>query len=435
VIFATVIAYEAANPDQLPFTWPSVGKGAIISAARVAIRTYERGGTNELNSYLDELQQDTGLQAGLFDSVGRELGIGIVNVRPPTGLATYPEGQLMIETPGRSSGIRLSGPSGRSYAFVAKVPRRERSGFWSRTFLFSLILTGALVCGFLAHHITAPVVHLRAVASKFSQGDLSARITLPNVLRRRDEIGGLAGDFNQMATQIERLMKAQQRLIADVSHELRSPLTRLGLALGLVRKHVGGEVGALGRMERELDRLNTLIGQLLTLSRLEGVEKPPPMETLDLSGLVKEISADADFEAASMDCGVQLLQCDPCSMLGARDLIRSALENVVRNAVKYTRPNTDVLIRLQAAEFPRAASIIVQDHGPGVPVEALPHIFEPFYRADDARDRGSGGSGLGLAITQQIVKLHGGSVIAVNRAEGGLELRMTLPIVGQRDQV
>ncbi|HEY3841236.1 MAG TPA: ATP-binding protein [Bryobacteraceae bacterium] len=430
VICATLLGYELSNPDQLPFSWPRVGKGAIVSAARTSIDIYERSGSGQLTSYLEVLEQDTGLEAGLFDSSKHQLGTRAPSPKLPDEMATYPAGQLMIRLRGRAAGVRLAGSSGRSYLFVATVPRREASGFWSRTFLLSFSLTGALLCYLLARYITAPMIHLRAVTSMFSCGDLTARITLPGVLQRQDEIGGLAGDFNQMAARIETLVKAQQRLIADVSHELRSPITRLSLALGLVRRRQGGDIGVpLARIEREVERLNTLIGQLLTLSRLEGVDKSPPMEILDLSALVKEISADADFEAASMSRGVQLVECDACSMLGARDLIRSAVENVVRNAVKYTAPNTDVLVTLSNMNHEGMALVVVQDHGPGAPVEALPHIFEPFYRVDDARDRRSGGSGLGLAITHQIVKLHGGSVCAVNRDGGGLELRVTLPVV------
>jgi len=429
LICVIVIGYELTNPDQLPFVWPRVGKGAIVSAARVAVETYERGGPAQLAQYLATLEQDTGLEADLLDSSNRNLGGRALGPSPPDDLAAYPVGQLVIRVRQRLAAVRLSGRVDRSYSFVATVPRREAGGFWSRTFLVMLILTGAVMCYLLARYITSPVVHLRAAAARFSHGDLSARITLPGVLQRKDEIGGLAGDFNRMAERIETLMKAQQRLIADVSHELRSPITRLSLALGLVRRHKEVGMGApLARMEREVERLNALIGQLLTLSRLESVDTPPPMELLDLSALVREVSADADFEAASTNRGVQLVECAACSMLGASDLIRSAVENVVRNAVKYTGPNTDVLIRLLRVNDGNA-DIIVQDHGPGAPAQALAHIFEPFYRVDDARDRGSGGCGLGLAITHKIVTLHGGSVHAVNREAGGLELRVTLPVV------
>jgi signal transduction histidine kinase len=432
LIAAVLIGYETTNPDQLPFSWPHVGKGAVVSAARTAIDAYERGGSVQLAQYLGMLEQDTGLEADLFDASNHSLGGRSLGPGAPTNQSTYRGGELAIRIRGRSAAVRLSGRGNRSYFFVAIIPRREPSGFWSRAFLALLILTGALLCYLQARYITTPLVHLRATTSKFSHGYLGARIALPSVLRRKDEIGGLAIDFNQMAERIETLMKAQQRLIADVSHELRSPITRLSLALGLVRRNKETGMGApLARMEREVERLNTLIAQLLTLSRLESVDRPTPTEILDLSALVREVSADADFEAASTNRGVQLVE---CSLLGARDLIRSAVENVVRNAVKYTGTNTEVLVRLLRVNNGNA-EISVQDHGPGAPAQALAHIFEPFYRVDDVRDRGSRGAGLGLAITQQIVRLHGGSVHAMNREAGGLEFRITLPAVGFEKRV
>jgi two-component system sensor histidine kinase CpxA len=426
---AILLGYEIANPDQLPFSWPGVGKGAVVSAARTAIETYERGGPAQLAQYLETLERDTGLQADLFDSSRHNLAGLSHGSSPPDDAEEYRDGQLVIRRRGRSAIVKLSGRGDRSYSFVAIVPRREPSGFWSRTFVVLLILTGAVLCYMLARYITAPVAHLRAATARLSKGDLGVRISLASVLRRKDEIGGLAIDFNRMAERIETLMKAQQRLIADVSHELRSPITRLSLAVGLVRRNKEAGLSVpLARMEREVERLNSLIGQLLTLSRLESADKSPPMEILDLGALVREISADADFEAASTNRGVQLVECAACSILGARDLIRSAVENVVRNALKYTDPNTEVLVKLLRVNQGNV-DIIVQDHGPGVPAQALVHIFEPFYRVDDARDRGSGGAGLGLAITHQIVRLHGGSVQAMNKEAGGLELRVTLPVV------
>jgi two-component system sensor histidine kinase CpxA len=428
---AIVIGYLLSNPDQLPFTWPRVGRGAIVSSGRIAVETYERGGQPELARYLGTLAQDTGLKGHLFDALNREVSGSEAGMGNPGDLTAYPEGQLTLRVRERLAVIRLRGGSGRSYVFVTTVPPRDGSGFWSRTFLVSLAVTGALLCYLLARYVTAPVVHLREWTSRFSRGDLTARITLPGVLKRKDEIGGLACDFNRMASRIETLMKAQQRLIADVSHELRSPITRLSLALGLVRREKqGGQQMSLARMEREVERLNALISQLLTLSRLESMDHPPPMETFDLSALIKEIASDADFEAVSLNRGVQLAGCDACSISGARDLIRSAVENVVRNAVKYTSPNTEVLIRL--VHSGDTATIVVEDHGPGAPAEALEHIFEPFYRVEEARDRRSGGAGLGLAITHQIVTLHGGSVRAANREAGGLELRITLPTVSEQ---
>ena len=430
LIVSLAVGYVLANPDQLPFAWPTVGRGAIVSAGRVAIQTYERGGKGELRSYLETLQHDTGMRAALLDSNGSVLSSSSPALELPDEMFNLPQSELKILRR-HVAAVRLAGQGGESYILVANVPRRERSAFWSRTFLASFILTGGVLCFLLARHITSPVSHLRAVTSRFSGGDLSTRVTAPAVLKRYDEIGGLAADFNRMASRIEALMRAQQRLLADVSHELRSPLTRLSLALGLIERRLGAESRhSLLRVKREIERLNVLIAQLLTLSSLECLDQPPPLETVDLSALVQEIAADADFEAASMDRGVRLLECAACSIRGARDLVRSAIENVVRNALKYTDPNTQVSIRLQCQNVSRTAHIIVEDCGPGVPPEALSHIFEPFYRVDEARDRQSGGAGLGLAIARQVVALHGGSIQASNREQGGLEVHLALPING-----
>jgi two-component system sensor histidine kinase CpxA len=430
ILIATiVIGYGVTNPDQLPFAWPRVGKGAVLSAGRVAVQAYERGGQSELGRYLKSLAQDTGLEGTLFDSSEHDLSGNVPAIPIPQELWSQPAGRLLLHALRRLAAIRITSDAGRHYTFVTRVPRRGPTGFWSRMFILAFIATGALLCYLLARNITMPVVQLRMLAARFSHGDFSARMTLRNVLERKDEIGGLARDFNLMASRIELLLNAQNRLIADVSHELRSPITRLRLALGLARRRKETDAGtSLARMEREVERLDLLISQLLTLSRLESLSQPPRMETLDLSGLVKEVSADAEFEAASMDRNIQLLECVECRVFGASDLIRSAVENVVRNALKYSYPNTAVLIRLIRDRRNGAAVLSVQDEGPGVPAEMLSHIFDPFYRVDEARDRQTGGTGLGLAITRRIIYLHSGSIAAVNRETGGLEVRLTLPV-------
>jgi len=430
VVIGVVAGFELSNPDQLPFAWPRVGQGAILSAGRVAVGAYERGGDAELTAYLESLGHDTGIRGTLFDEAGRSLGGVAPALQLSHELAEQAEGQLLFRLRNHLAGVRLPGRGGHWYAFVAHVPRREVGGFWSRTFVVSLLLSGSVLCYLLARHVTAPVVQLRALTSRFSDGDLTQRLTSPGILGRKDEIGGLARDFNHMASRMETLVTAQQRLIGDVSHELRSPLTRLSLALGLIRRRLGPESRtSLARIEREVERLNALITQLLTLSRLEGLDRQPPMQSIDLSALLQEIAADADFEATRIDRGVRLLECARCSTRGAVDLLRSAVENVVRNALKYTSPDTQVSIRLLKDQANDEAMIVVEDEGPGVPPEALEEMFKPFYRVDEARDRRSGGAGLGLAITRQIVALHGGSVRAANRVAGGLEMRITLPLI------
>lgn len=427
IVVITIAGLVLDSPGMLATSWRELGQGAIVVIGRTSVETYERGGEEELARYFQLLVRDAGMRAALLDSHNRE--VSRLGFLPPPGfladLHSRPEGEPALGRSGTAA-VRLRGAGGASYVFAAVLPARERST-WARTFLGLIILAGGVLCYLSARYISAPVVHLRALTAKLAGGELSVRVTAPNVLQRRDEIGGLSRDFNQMASRIETLMKAQQRLMADVSHELRSPITRLSLALGLVRRRTDADAdGSLARMEREVERLNALIEQLLTLSRLECLSQPPPMEVFDLCALVREIASDAGFEAAGLDREVELVECAPCLVPGARDLIASAIENVVRNAVRYTKPNTRVTLHL--IRHAGSATVIVDDEGPGVPEGELAHIFEPFYRVSEARERNTGGSGLGLAITHQVVSLHGGSVSAANRLPGGLEVRITLPV-------
>jgi two-component system sensor histidine kinase CpxA len=229
-----------------------------------------------------------------------------------------------------------------------------------------------------------------------------------------------------MASQIETLVETQHRLLADISHELRSPLTRLRLALAIARRKSSEEIKApLDRIEREAVRLDGLIQQLLTLVRLESGSKRVRHEEFDLAMLLREIVSDAQFEAQGSNRRVGLVCPEECKVRGNRELLRSAIENVVRNAVNYTAEGTEVVVEVDSQEGQLA--ILVSDHGPGVPVEVLQHIFDPFFRVDEARERSSGGAGLGLAITQQVIQHHGGTVTALNAAEGGLRMVIELP--------
>jgi signal transduction histidine kinase len=234
-----------------------------------------------------------------------------------------------------------------------------------------------------------------------------------------------------MAERIQSLVDSKQRLLHDISHELRSPLARLKIGLELARKGDGPEAAwALDRIEREADRLNELIGQLLTLARLDSKPANRNADSVDLKRLVDEIVADADFEARSAGRSVKLVTTDDCQIIGNEQLLRSAIENVVRNAASYTPEGTEVEVslRCQNGDKDNRAVIRVLDRGSGVPQAALANIFNPFYRVADARDRQSGGSGLGLSITQRAVQIHGGSVSASNAPGGGLAVEILLPI-------
>ncbi len=297
--------------------------------------------------------------------------------------------------------------------------------------LVAVILAAGLVCYLLAKYLTSPVRHLQVAARQLASGDLSARAGA-RLSSRRDEIGELGRDFNRMAGQVESLLTTQKRLLQDVSHELRSPLARLNVALELAGRDAGPAAApALNRVAREAERLNQLIGQLLTLTRLEFGAIGAQKERIDLPALLSEVAADADFEAAASEKHVRIVRCDPCEVIGAPDLIRSAIENVIRNAMRYSPTGGEVEVTLIAAPQSNAeqfATLEIRDHGPGVPEDALQSIFQPFYRVSDARDRKSGGVGLGLAIADRAITWHGGTVRAANAAGGGLSVSIMLPI-------
>ncbi|MCU0291473.1 MAG: ATP-binding protein [Thermoanaerobaculaceae bacterium] len=296
--------------------------------------------------------------------------------------------------------------------------------------LLALMLVTGLLCFWLARHLSSPVATLRHAARRLASGDFSARVG-PSIGRRRDEISDLARDFDAMAERVVALLGSQQRLVRDVSHELRSPLARLRVALELARQGSGDKARrALDRIEDEADRLNEMIEQLLTLSRLEAgagsIERVP----FDLGALVAEVVDDTSFEAGARSCTVRLDAAGRCDLLGSPSLLRSAVENVLRNAAAYSAEGSEieVTLRVEGDDGGRRAVISVRDHGPGVPEELLVQVFQPFFRVDDTRDRSTGGSGLGLAIAARAVQLHGGTIEARRAEGGGLLVVISLPV-------
>lgn len=297
--------------------------------------------------------------------------------------------------------------------------------------LGALALVAGLLCLFLAHYLTSPMRALRTATHQLAEGELSARVE-PRVSKRRDEIGDLARDFDTMAERVEGLVSSQSRLLRDVSHELRSPLTRLGVALELARAADAEKaVEYLDRVEHESERLNELIRQLLTLTRLGDGSEPLETEPVDLVQLLSDVVSDADFEAGARDRSVKLICEEEVVIEGASQLLTSAMDNIIRNAVRHTEPGTEIQVSLEriADRKPGRDAVIVRvrDHGPGVVPEHLDDIFTPFFRTEDARERGTGGAGLGLAIAARAIKKHGGSIRAANSPDGGLEVVVRLP--------
>jgi two-component system sensor histidine kinase CpxA len=260
------------------------------------------------------------------------------------------------------------------------------------------------------------------------------------VTQRKDEVAGLMRDFDAMAERMEMLVKAQSRLLNDISHELRSPLARLNVALGLARQRAGVEsADMLDRIELEASRLNELIGRILTLARLEDGEQGVPQTPVPLGELVANVAEDAEFEAQERHCHVHtVIPEGDWGVRGNDSLLHSAVENVVRNAIRYTAEGSSVEIVLSSSGSSKdnsEAVLRVSDSGPGVPEDALGKLFEPFYRLDDARGRLTGGVGLGLAITERAVRFHGGKVTAFNRAEGWLMVEIRLPLISPAPDV
>ncbi len=296
--------------------------------------------------------------------------------------------------------------------------------------LAALTLVIGLFCYWLARYLSAPVTSLRTATRELAGGDLSARVG-PPVAERRDETGDLARDFNAMAARLESLVGSQRRLLRDVSHELRSPLARLGVALELARQRAGENAsGPLDRIDQESQRLEALITRLLSLERLQAGIGQTEGQLVDLGGLLERVVADARYEADAGGCDVRLVSAARPRVMGSPELLHSAVENVVRNGVAHTSPTSTVDVWLGEESFHggRVAVVRVRDQGPGVPPDELERLFDAFHRVEDARDRRTGGVGLGLAITERAVRAHGGEVEARNHPEGGLEVTIRLPI-------
>jgi two-component system sensor histidine kinase CpxA len=312
-------------------------------------------------------------------------------------------------------------PDGRKYALVLQWETPRAPSFFFGSWLgylrlAGMLLTGVVFCSLLALYLSSPIRKIRHATQKLADGDLSTRVA-EKVGNRRDELAYLARDFDLMAERIEKLITSQKRLTRDISHELRSPLARMNVALEIARTKANKETQpVLDRIENESQRLNDMISRLLTLSKLESGSQDFERSAIDLDLLVKEIAEDADFEARANGKSVEMTSTAKCRVIGNETLLRSAIENVLRNGVRYTKEGTAVSVALTNGS--REARISIVDHGGGVPEDELAKLFRPFHRVEEARDRGSGGTGLGLAIAEQAVRAHKGSISAVNTTDG-----------------
>ena len=399
---------------------------AILSNAEILIRSYESGGCPALRASQQSVEPGR-MPLDLLDKNGDILcdtKHRRVNLTPLPAPGTVDFRTIDNQRFG-ISGI-LSGKT-TDYFAVFELRRIEPPlvrGPIVKRLLLAIIISG-LICALLARYVTRPITRLRTAAQRIATGDLKARAGTGSV--QLDEVGQLVKDFDYMAERLELLIGAQQRLISDVSHELRSPLTRLKLALDLARGESHHDMApTLDRIEREAERLSGLVGMLLTLSRLEAGESMPETSMVQLPDLLAEIAADVEIEAQSRECSIELERMQECWIEGNQELLRSAFENVVRNAIRYTQPGTAV--RVGTSCDSNEVRIVVQDQGPGVPDSELDNLFKPFYRVDTSRERRTGGVGLGLAIAERSIKLHNGKIRARNLRPGGFEIEIVLPL-------
>jgi two-component system sensor histidine kinase CpxA len=487
---AALLASEARRSAELARRWQRMSADALGVYANSAAEAHEDPQKWEARAYLADLEKRTGIRAWLFDARGAEVSgyarrerearpnlqksLSDIMARARTSNQTEfePLGDITLAA-------RASSPlDGRVYVLGAQMPT-ARFAPWDANAalqgarLAGVLLAASVVAWSLVRHLTSPILALRRATQRLASGDLAARAE-PDAEKRRDEMGDLARDFNAMAARLEvlvheheRLVESQKRLLGDVAHELRSPLARINVALELARDEVSeatltaastaastsepSEIeDAHNRIEREVGRLGDLISRLLTLSRLEsGVQKRGEV-LVELAALIESVAADANFEVRPSKNVAFEARCESCALRGTPELLRSAIENIVRNAVRHAPASTCVQISLarentedgarwhqggrcfvSAAPDEEASAyavISVRDSGPGVPEEELSQVFRPFYRAGSGRATREGGAGLGLAIALRAVEVHGGQMRACNAEGGGLLVEARLPL-------
>lgn len=414
----------AASNGQLVFRAYQIGGAA--EAARERARLL---GALKFSTFLLDAEDRDVLEPAADDAV-RE----VVRRARQDGRAHRPRGNGPP-----LAAARIATDSDGSFAFAVRMDDFGPNDFSQRPLAWigriaAAVAVSGLICYGLARYLSAPVRALRSAAQRLAQGELSTRVMQPR--HGRDEVAALQRDFNRMAERIERLVESQQRLLRDISHELRSPLARLVVALELARRNSEESLATpLNRIELEAARMDELIGRTLTAARAE-VDDIESFETIDASEITRRAAGDSSFEGAAQGKSVQCRTTGRSLVRGSPALLHSALDNVIRNALRFSPAGRIVDVEVvgppdadgaAASDGETLVTIRVRDHGPGVPAEALPLLFRPFYRVESARDRETGGVGLGLTIAERAVRLHGGQIRAENHPAGGLLVTIELP--------
>lgn len=381
---------------------------------REAVIEYEAGGASELSRFLRELNSRGDVQVHLTDARGRDLATG------------EDHSEIVRETVGRqrpyySKSNRIAmGLGSEDGRYIWIVTTSTPSLILFAPFYLLLLGTVTALYWLVATQITRPLRQLALVVDRFGRGEMRVRASTQS----KDEIGSLSTAFNSMADRIGTLLTAERQLLQDVSHELRSPLARLTFEAEIVRK-TSNPAESATRLRREIKRLSELVGTLIEMARAEGDPGTVQIEELCLNDLIVEIADDCRIEAESRASGIEVSLHDVIHVHGNPELLRRAIENVLRNAIRYTPVDTCVEIRLEHHED--RAAILIRDYGPGIPAEFSERVFDPFFRVDSARAEESGGLGLGLAIAQRAVRVHHGTISAGNASPGAV-FKIELPV-------
>jgi signal transduction histidine kinase len=407
---------------------------APILAAEAA-KTYESGGPEAFARLSQTNVADHERQLFLLDGFYKDVLSGTLTADGLRVAHTVKNGQLLMLRDNIAA-YKFVSSTGHPYIlllYLRKSPWEIAETLIGRNlpYTVSLILLVTVLCFALAYHIAVPIHSIQSTARRVAQGDLKARVPA-RVSKRFDELSSLAKDFDSMVGRLDLLIQTQKNLLSSVSHELRSPLARINLSVAILKKRYSADSDDMfQRLDRDVARIDLLMGQLLTLSRLEAGLSSSEREDVDLVQLVEETAADSNFEAEASGKSVSLRTSGAFILKNADPhALRSACENVIRNAIRFTRPGTNVEVTL---DIGRSTSellwiLSVRDHGPGVPQESLEKIFQPFYRISGDM-QGTDGNGLGLAIASEAVRLHGGTISAANLRPDGLEITIRLPIV------